>query len=123
MSSTTTTNNSPWYFYVRRVGPNWKLGIVDKDGDPHTTADIEIKIYYEKLANEIESDNDLISIPLEHLANFAKGCAYDYLQLEGVERKDYLGSYEFEIRKAIHKVTQQSNQPLIVKPITIVPKR
>lgn len=123
MASDSTTNNSPWYFYIRRVGRNWKIGLVDKDGDAHTSDGIEIKLYYESLPDEIEDDEVVLPIPEEFLFGFAKGCAYEYLLTEGMQHEVYRRAYESEVRKAIHRVIQQSHQPLMVKPITIVPKR
>lgn len=123
MAADTVENNSPWYYYLRRKGINWKIGLVDQDGAAIDSGSLTLKLWYEEIPDEIGDDDDILPLHKEFIYRFAKGCAFEYLLSEGIILSEYKSEYEKGIVKIKSKKINQTQQPLQVKPITIVPKR
>lgn len=113
--STTNTDNS-WYWYVRKKGRNWVLGLVDDTGVATATADLDIEYWYDETPDEISSDDDTLPIPQEFEHAFAMGVVYEIMRMHGKEIRSYKRDFEQAIYDAIHKNIQESQQPATLSP-------
>jgi hypothetical protein len=130
--STLSTSQS-WFWYIRKRGKNWVLGLVDGDGEPPSTADLDIEYWYDEVPDEITSDDDEIPIPAEYEHALAMGCVYEILRINGEKfrlsdmRRDRWGNlvpspladFNDGIYNAIHQQTKASQQPLRIAPYNI----
>ena len=57
--STTSTAYS-WFWYIRKKGKNWVLGLVNEDGDAPTTADLDIEYWYNEIPDEVKAPVQLV---------------------------------------------------------------
>lgn len=121
MSTTNTTTK--WYWYIRKRGEKWYLGLVDEDGDACDTANYNIDIWYDQFPDEITSDDDLLGIPEEFIFGLAKGVASELIKLNGMITP-LTQQYDFEFERlvydAIHKNIEATQQPLIQTPLNIM---
>lgn len=112
-------NTEPFYWYQRNKGKNGYIGIVDSEGDAPETAALNIDIWYDKIPDEITSDNDTIPLGDEWHEGFLKGVVYEYLMMQGVERRAYLVEYQETVNRAKSRVIVQTMHPLRVIPMDI----
>lgn len=115
-----TTNTSYNYFwYIRKKGRNWYLGLIDNEGAAIATADLDIDIYYDALPAEITSKDDDLPIPRDAEDGFAMGCVYKLLLALGIERDTYNEMYERTVYETRHRQTQEVEDPAIIKPLNM----
>jgi hypothetical protein len=113
--STTNTDYS-YYWYIRKKGKNYYLGVVDDNGDAIGTADLDIQIFYDEFHDEISSTQDTLDIPIQFELAFVKGCANEILQMQGQYNQVYEKAFKEMIYKAIEYQNNQANSPKIIKP-------
>jgi len=117
----TTTNTSyGWYWYVRKKGKRYYLGIVNDQGDAPASA-LTIAITTDNIPSEISSEDSEIPIPKQFELGFIKGCAAEILKMDtdpNVGKIDlFRNEYEQTKYKALHRQIKETNQPLILKPM------
>lgn len=120
MSTTNTTGK--WYWYIRKKGRRFYLGIFDNDGDAPATAGLDIDVYYTELSDEVTSDDDDIPIPDEFQHGLAMGVVYEYLRMNNIKaQKDMMRSYKADFENAVYDAThyqiRESAQPLLLRPL------
>jgi len=126
MSTTNTTNS--WYWYVRKKGRNWFLGLIDGLGVA-TMSTLDIEYWYDEIPDEITSDNDVIPIPREFEQAIISGCVYEAKRMLGARDmgprrrsmlgnlvSSYLADFEDGIYRALHRQTEESQQPIVISP-------
>jgi hypothetical protein len=111
----TTNTDSNFYWYIRRVGKNFTLGIVTGGGVATSTADLDIEIWGDRLPIEITNDQDELPLPeiVEH--GFIMGCVYELLRMSGKEIITYKMDFEKAIGEAIHYNVHNTQQPMVLK--------
>ena len=115
----TTNTDYNYYYYIRKKGRNWYLGLVDNAGAAIATADLDIEIWYESLPAEITSENEDLPIPRDAEEGFVKGCVYELLLAMGVERPSYKREYEDTVYRLRHRQTQETETPSVIKPLNL----
>lgn len=114
----TTNTDKGWLWYVRKLGKNYVLGIVDDTGTAPTSA-LDIEYWFDELPDEITSDNDELPIPLEFEHGFSMGCVYEILRMMGKENRSYRQDFENTIYDAIHMQISETQQPLTISPLDL----
>ena len=66
-------------------GKNWRIGIVNKDGESVDVAGLSIEVWHTAIPNEVTSLDGELPIPEEHVAGFIKGVAYELLLMSGAK--------------------------------------
>ena len=124
----TTTNTSFSYFwYIRKKGTRYYLGIVDNNGDAIATGSLDIDLYYDEIPDDLSSQDATMPIPVQFELGFIKGIAAELMSMSNVKsdpiniqlRNQYLREYEDTISEAIHYQIGESQQPLVQKPLDL----
>lgn len=120
--STENTEYS-WYWYQRTKGKRWYLGIVNNNGDDPSAA-YDIEVYFDKIYDEITSNDDDIPVPLEFEEALIKACVAELLLMDGNSKleyriREYRKEYEDGIAQAVHKQINESQQPAVIKPLDL----
>lgn len=115
----TTSTTSTWYWYIRKLGKNWVVGLVDSGGAA-TTSVLTVDFWSNGIPDELTSDNDEFPIKRAFEHGFAMGCVDEVLRLQG-NRKDlsFKQDYENIIYDAIHEQIQETQQPLTISPLDL----
>ena len=119
MSTTSTDYN--WYWYIRKKGRKRYLGLVDQNGDAPTAA-YDIEIWYDEIPDEFTSDDSDMAVPQQYELPIIKAVASEIMVGDSEKkqiRREFMGEYENCIYNAIHDQIQESQQPMIVKPIDL----
>lgn len=112
-------NTSPFYWYIRKKGTNGYIGIVDAVGAAPTTADLNIDIWYDKIPDEITSDDDTVPLAYEWHEGLLKGVVYEYLMMQGIKRPEFKQEYQETVDRCKSRVIIDSQHPLRVIPMDI----
>lgn len=128
--STNSTDKS-WFWYVRKAGKNWVLGLIDHTGTAPASA-LDIEYWYDKVPDEITSEDDIIDVPIEYEHGFLMGVVDEVMRMLGTahkleKRRSRMGNYvntyraDFEdaIYDAIHKNVDETQQPLTIAPLDL----
>ena len=115
----TTNTDSEWYWYIRRRGKKYYIGLVDANGDaPSTTYDIEIK--FDRFFDEATDDDTVLDVPIQFEPGVLKGVAAEILSMEEKpnERKlaMFKAEYEKAVYNAIHFQIGESQSTVVQKP-------
>lgn len=112
----TTHTDVSWYWYVRKRGRRYYLGLIDQNGDvPDGAYDIVIRC--DEIPDEITSDDDSLPIPELFEHGFAMGCVYEVLRMDGKELPSYKQDYEEAIKEARGRQVEETQQPLVLMPL------
>ena len=118
----TTNTDYAWFWYIRKKGDRYYLGLIDENGDDATAA-YDIVIHYDEIPDELTSDDDEIPIPVQFEHYLLKGCAAEILDMEPEvnERKlmRYRAEFEKGIEEAFHFQIEESQQPAIMEPLDL----
>ena len=76
----TTNTDYSWYWYVRKKGTRYYLGLVTEDGEAPSSAN-DIEIYYDQIPDEITDDDDLMPIPVQFELGFVKGVVAEIMSM------------------------------------------
>src|SRR3990172_2508987 len=102
----TENTSTGWYWYVRKSGKNWVIGLIDENGDPPDTADLDIEYWYDEIPDEIANDNDELPIPHECEHGFSMGVVFEIMRMMGkkpFEIRSFQQDFERAIYDTIHK--------------------
>ncbi|MCK5020207.1 MAG: hypothetical protein KAS32_24425 [Candidatus Peribacteraceae bacterium] len=114
-----------WYYYIRMKGKNWRIGIVNKDGESVDVAGLNVEVWHTAIPTEVVSLNDELPIPDEHVAGFIKGIAYELLLMSSNSKvpRDVLNRYKAEYEEMIAEAQtqfyQQRDSPKRARPIDL----
>ena len=121
----TTNTDYDYYWYVRKKGTRYYLGLVDQDGDAIGTSSLDIEIYYDEVPDELDDQDDTLPIPIQFEWGFLKGVAAELMAMSNSGaldlqlRREFQNEYEKTIREAIHYQIEESGQPTIMKPLDL----
>lgn len=121
--STTNTDYS-WYWYLRKKGTRYYLGLVNQEGDAPASA-YDIEIYYDQIPDELDDNDDLMPIPVQFELGLVKGVVAELMSMSNKDyydlqlRNQYIVEYENTIREAIHHQIDASQQPSVIKPFDL----
>lgn len=119
--STQNTDYS-WYWYVRKKGRKYYLGLINNDGDDASGA-YDIDIYYDEIPDEYTSDDETFNIPVQYEKGVIKSVAAEIMV--GDENPNwnkiarFNQEYEEAIYRAIHMQIEESAQPNVLKPFDL----
>jgi len=125
-----TNTDYVWYWYVRKKGRRYYVGLVDENGAaPAGTYDIEI--YYDEIPDEITEQDDNLPIPKQFELGFAKGVAAELMAMsenKGTESaaikqmaliRNYEKAYNDTVDDAKGFQLKESQQPTTMKPFDL----
>jgi len=121
--STTNTEYS-WYYYIRKKGTRYYLGLVNENGDEVSGA-YDIDIYYDEIPDDIDEQDDTFPIPVQFELGFIKGVAAELMAMSGKDaydvrlRNEYAREYAKTVSKAIHYQIEESDQPAVMRPLDL----
>lgn len=123
----TTNTSTSWYWYIRKKGKNWVLGLIDENGTAPASA-LDIVYWYDEIPDEV-SDADDLPIPVEFQHAIIAGVVEDAKRMlgernMGTRRRSKLGNivnpwradYEDGIYEGRHRQTEETQQPLAISP-------
>jgi len=120
-----TTNTAfTWFWYIRKKGTRYYLGLVDDNGDDPAGA-YTIDLYYDEVADDVTTQADLFPLPQQFETGFIKGVVAELMAMsskEGLDfalRSQYIREYEDTIMEAIHYQVEESQQPLVMRPLDL----
>lgn len=115
-----TNTEFTWYWYIRNKGRRKYLGLVNRAGDDPSGA-YTIEIYYYEVPDEVTADDDTIPIPQQYEMGIIKGVAADLMAQEKdydkVLRREFQIKYNETVDNAIHQQIEESQQPMVQKPL------
>lgn len=119
--SQTIIDGYPWYYYIRAEEGNFHIGVVDKNGDPISTAGESIVVYFTGAIADLTGDSDTFFIPRSAEIAFAKGIAHSILDSEGINKREYEKAFDGLLAKMKNKKLKMSATPRTVRVIQITP--
>jgi hypothetical protein len=120
----TTNTDYSWFWYVRKKGARYYLGLVDQNGDAPTSA-YTIDIYYDEIPYEFTSGDDTFPIPAQFEMGIIKGVAAELMAMSSNQaldislRRDYERVFEQTVLEGIHYQTEEASQPTVIKPLDL----
>jgi len=115
----TTNTDYNYYYYIRKRGRNWYLGVIDNEGDAIATASLDIEIWYDALPDELEDKNDTLPIPRDAEYGFAMGCVYHLLLSMGHDVPRFKQMYDQTVYRLRHRQTQEAENPSVIKALNL----
>ena len=112
------SSTNPYYWYIRKKGGNWYLGVTGSSGDA-IDGSSTVKVHYHEMNDAISSRDDIIEIPEQFELGLMKGCADELLQHYGSNNVRYARAYEDAKYDAIAYQNDQANSPLVIKPYDV----
>ena len=119
------SHRDTWYYYIRMKGKNWRIGIVNRDGEAIDAAGLNIEVWHTAIPTEIVTLDDELPIPDEHLYGFIKGVVYELLMMSANSKvprdilRQYKVEYEEMIADAQTQFYQQRESPARAIPIDL----
>ena len=122
----TTNTDFSFFWYVRKKGNRYYLGLVDENGDAPAGA-YDIDIYYDEIPDDLDDQSDTFPIPQQFEMGFIKGVVAELMAMsnKGSDpvniqlRNQFLAEYERTIHEAIHYQVEESQQPMVMKPLDL----
>jgi len=119
----TTNTDYAWYYYIRKKGRKYYLGLVDENGDDPTGA-YTIKTYYDQIPDEFTTDDDTFTIPVEYEYGIIKAVAAELMPMMSQDydkslRREFQGEYIETIHNAVHNQIREAQAPIIQKPFDL----
>ena len=119
--STTNTDYS-WYWYIRKKGRKYYLGLYNDQGDAPASA-LTIGVYYDEIPDEVDANDDTIPIPPQFEMPIIKAVAAEYLTMKKDSDKSLIALWRQEYKEAIGDAIkyqiEESSQPLVMKPLDL----
>lgn len=121
--ATTNTDNT-WYYYIRKKGRKGYLGLVNENGAATSQA-LTLNIYYDEMPDNVTNQDTILPIPPQFELGFLKGVVAELMamsdkeNLDMVKKRDFDREYRETIADAIEFQTEQSEQPLVLKPFDL----
>jgi len=115
----TTNTDYNYYYYIRKKGRNWVLGIIDNEGDDIGTSNLTIDIRYDAIPTEVTSDDDTLPIPRDAEYGFSMGCVYHLLLSLGHDARSFKEIYDQTVYDLRHRQVQETETPSIIKPLNL----
>jgi hypothetical protein len=84
----TTSTDYDYYWYIRKKGTRYYLGLVNENGDAIATASLDIDIYYDEIPDELDDQADTLPIPLQFEWGFIKGVAAELMLMSSKDGLD-----------------------------------
>jgi len=114
-----TNTDYSWYWYVRKKGTKYYIGVVDNNGDAPTSA-LDIEIYYDEIPDAVDDQDDTFPLPDQYEMGLIKGVAAELMLMSPGKtsadillRNQYIAEYEDAIKQAIHMQIRESEEPII----------
>jgi hypothetical protein len=120
----TTNTDYDWFFYIRKKGRRYYLGLVDQNGDAPTSA-YDIDIYYDEISDEVLTDDDVFPIPAQFEMGIIKGVAAELMAMSSNQaldislRRDFERAFEQTVLEGIRYQTEEASQPMVIKPLDL----
>ena len=120
----TTNTDFDWYYYIRKKGARYYLGLVNENGVAVTSA-YDIDIYYDEIPDDLDDQDATFPIPVQFELGFIKGVTAELMSMSGKDnydyylRNEYLREYRKMIDDAIHYQIKESQQPIVMKPLDL----
>ncbi len=120
-----TTNTAfDWYWYIRKKGKRYYLGLVDNNGDDATAA-YDIEIFYDEVPDDLDEQDDVFPLPAQFELGFAKGIAAELMGMSDKKELDIVWmnklerAYNKTVDEAIHFQIKETQQPIVIKPFDL----
>ena len=120
----TTNTEFSYYYYIRKKGTQYYLGLVNDDGDAVASAQ-DIVIYYNEIPDDVDDQDDTLPIPIQFELGFLKGVAAEVMSMSGKDaydvrlRNEYISEYNKTISDAIHYQIEEAGQPKVIRPLDL----
>ena len=119
-----TNTDFDWYYYIRKKGTRYYIGLVNQNGDEPTAA-YDIEIFYDEIPDDLDDQDDTMPIPVQFELGFLKGVVAELMSMSNKDvldirlRNEYMAEYEKTVAKALHYQIDESAQPLVMKPLDL----
>ena len=120
----TTSTDFDWYYYIRKKGTRYYIGLVNENGDDPSGA-YDIEIFYDEIPDDLDDQDATMPIPVQFELGFLKGVAAELMSMSNKDaidirlRNEYMAEYEKTVAKSLHYQIDESAQPLIIKPLDL----
>jgi len=120
----TTNTDYDFFFYIRKKGRRYYLGLVDQNGDAPTSA-YTIDIYYDEISDEVLTDDDVFPIPAQFEMGIIKGVAAELMAMSSKQavdislRRDFERAFEQTVLEGIRYQTEEASQPMVIAPLDL----
>jgi len=119
--STTNTDHT-YYWYIRKVGRRYVIGLVNENGEAPDGA-YTLEIMYDRFYDEVTRDDDIIGVPIRFESALIKGVAAELMKMDSDPNWNKLALFEREyekgLREAIHFQIGESQQPCVQRPFDL----
>ena len=118
-----TTNTAfSWYWYIRKKGKRYYLGIVNNNGSAPASA-LTAQIFVDNIPSEISSEDSEIPVPKQFELWFIKGCVAEIMKMDAKPNVGKIGLFNAEYEQAkyqaLHRQIKETSQPAIIKPFDL----
>jgi len=116
----TTNTDYTWYYYIRKKGNRYYLGLVNESGDAPDSA-YDIDIYYDEFPDDLDDQDDTFPIPQQFELGFIKGVVAELMSMSSGKiderlKAQYMAEYERCVHDAIRYQGEESDTPSVLKP-------
>ena len=121
----TTNTDYEYYYYIRKKGTRYYIGVVNNNGAAIGTSNLDIEIFYDEFPDEITDNDTLLPIPTQFELGFIKGIAAELMAMSSSDTLDvhlknqYIVEYQDCIRDAINYQIKESQQPAVINPFDL----
>jgi len=117
----TTNTDYAWYYYVKKKGARYYIGLVDENGAAATAA-YDIDLYFDELPDDVTTQDSTFPLPQQFQMGFVKGVVAELMAMSGKDefdvmlRNQYRREYEDMLKDLQHYQINEAQQPIVQRP-------